>query len=124
VDAHRTNSHKHRAWLVARLEALGALPPPDGRAGAPILAAAGGLARVHPDASEEQRLSQAVLMKQLEVATYDTVERLAKRAGDDATARVARDARRDDEELTRRLLRRRLRARREGVVTPRIAPAR
>ncbi|MGH2741083.1 MAG: hypothetical protein ACRDN8_01110, partial [Thermoleophilaceae bacterium] len=69
-------------------------------------------ARGRRGTSEEERLRQAVLMKQLEVATYDTVERLAERAGDDATARVAREARADDEELARRLARRRLRLQR------------
>jgi ferritin-like metal-binding protein YciE len=112
VGTHRCNSRKHRERVVARLKALGAGAPGGASAGAGILAAARGIARGRRGATEEERLRQAVLMKQLEVATYDTVERLAERAGDDVTARMAREARADDEELARRLARRRLRLQR------------
>jgi ferritin-like metal-binding protein YciE len=112
VRTHRRNSRRHRERVLARLRALGAVPSAGARAGTGLLAAARGLARGRGEASEEERLRQAVLMKQLEVATYDTVERLAERAGDDATARMAREARADDEELARRLARRRLRLQR------------
>jgi ferritin-like metal-binding protein YciE len=112
VHAHRRNSRRHRQRVLARLKALGAGAPGGASAGAGILAAARGIARGRRGATEEERLRQAVLMKQLEVATYDTVERLAERAGDDATAEVAREARADDEELARRLARLRLRLQR------------
>jgi ferritin-like metal-binding protein YciE len=112
VRTHRQNSRRHRERVLDRLRALGAGAPAGASAGAGILAAARGIARSRRGVSEEERLRQAVLMKQLEVATYDTVERLAERAGDDATARVAREARADDEELARRLARRRLRLQR------------
>jgi len=98
--------------VLARLKALGEAAPGGASAGAGILAAARGIARSRRAATEEERLRQAVLMKQLEVATYDTVERLAERAGDDATAEMAREARADDEDLARRLARRRLRLQR------------
>jgi ferritin-like metal-binding protein YciE len=111
VSTHRANSRRHRQRVLARLKALGAAAPGGASAGAGILAAARGIAR-RRGATEEERLRQAVLMKQLEVATYDTVERLAERAGDDDTARVAREARADDEALARRLARRRLRLQR------------
>jgi ferritin-like metal-binding protein YciE len=112
VGTHRSNALRHRERVVDRLKALGAGPPGSSSAGAGILAAARGIARSRRGATEEERLRQAVLMKQLEVATYDTVERLAERAGDDATAQVAREARADDEDLARRLARRRLRLQR------------
>jgi ferritin-like metal-binding protein YciE len=112
VSTHRANSRRHRERVLARLKALGAGAPGGASAGAGILAAARGIARGRRGATEEERLRQAVLMKQLEVATYDTVERLAERAGDEDTARIAREARADDEELARRLARRRLRLQR------------
>jgi hypothetical protein len=84
VDAHRRDSRRQRERVPARLRAFGALPSPDGRAGARILAAARGFAGGRADLTEE---------------------RLAERGGDDATARVAREARADDQELARRLLR-------------------
>jgi ferritin-like metal-binding protein YciE len=112
VSTHRRNSRRHRERVLARLRALGAGAPGGASAGAGILAAARVIARGRRGATEEERLRQAVLMKQLEVATYDTVERLAERAGDDATAEMAREARADDEELARRLARRRLRVQR------------
>jgi ferritin-like metal-binding protein YciE len=112
VRTHRANSRRHRERVLARLKALGASAPGSSSGGAGILAAARGIARGRRGATEEERLRQAVLMKQLEVATYDTVERLAERAGDDDTARIAREARADDEELARRLARRRLRLQR------------
>jgi ferritin-like metal-binding protein YciE len=112
VSTHRRNSRRHRERVLDRLKALGAGAPGGSSAGAGILAAARGIARGRRGATEEERLRQAVLMKQLEVATYDTVERLAERAGDDATAEMAREARVDDEQLARRLARRRLRLQR------------
>jgi ferritin-like metal-binding protein YciE len=112
VSTHRRNSRRHRERVLARLKALGAGAPGGASAGAGILAAARGIARGRRAATEEERLRQAVLMKQLEVATYDTMERLAERAGDDATAELAREARVDDEEIARRLARRRLRLQR------------
>jgi ferritin-like metal-binding protein YciE len=112
VSTHRRNAQRHRERLLARLKALGEASPGGASAGAGILAAARGIAKGRRGVTEEERLRQAVLMKQLEVATYDTVERLAERAGDDATAEIAREARADDEELARRLARRRLRLQR------------
>jgi ferritin-like metal-binding protein YciE len=112
VSTHRANARRHRERVLARLRALGAGAPGGNSAGTGILAAARGIARGRRGVTEEERLRQAVLMKQLEVATYDTVERLAERAGDDETARMAREARADDEELARRLARRRLRLQR------------
>jgi ferritin-like metal-binding protein YciE len=113
VGTHRRNSRRHRERVLARLKALGASAPGGAGTGTGILAAARGIARGgRRGVTEEERLRQAVLMKQLEVATYDTVERLAERAGDDATAQVAREARAEDEELARRLARRRLRLQR------------
>ena len=112
VNTHRRNARRHRERVLARLRALGVGATGGAGAGAGILAAARGIARGRRAATEEERLRQAVLMKQLEVATYDTVERLAERAGDDDTARMAREARADDEELARRLARRRLRLQR------------
>jgi ferritin-like metal-binding protein YciE len=112
VRTHRRNSARHRERLLDRLKALGAAAPGGSASGAGILAAARGIARSRRGATEEERLRQAVLMKQLEVATYDTMERLAERAGDDATAELAREARADDEELARRLARLRLRLQR------------
>ena len=112
VNTHRRNARRHRERVLARLKALGDVAPGGASAGAGILAAGRGIARNRRGATEEERLKQAVLMKQLEVATYDTVERLAERAGDNATAEMAREARADDEELARRLARRRLRLQR------------
>jgi ferritin-like metal-binding protein YciE len=112
VNTHRHNARRHRERVLARLKALGARAPGSASAGSGILAAARGIARNRRGATEEERLRQAVLMKQLEVATYDTVERLAERAGDDATAEMAREARADGEELARRLARLRLQRRR------------
>lgn len=112
VGTHRRNARRHRERVLARLKALGEGAPGGASAGAGILAAARGIARSRRSTPEEERLRQAVLMKQLEVATYDAVERLAERAGDDATAEMARDARAADEELARRLARRRLRLQR------------
>lgn len=112
VGTHRRNARRHRERVLARLKALGAGAPGGASAGAGILAAARGIARSRRSTPEEERLRQAVLMKQLEVATYDAVERLAERAGDDATAEMARDARAADEELAGSLARRRLRLQR------------
>ncbi len=105
VRTHRRNALRHRDRLLGRLRALGGAPPTDARTGAGILAAARGISRARGEAGEDERLRQAVLTKQLEVAAYDTVERLAERAGDRATARIAREARTEDEELARRLVR-------------------
>jgi hypothetical protein len=109
VEAHRRSSQRRRHRLRGRLRALGAVPPAGRRAGTGVLGAVWGTARVRSDGTEEERLRQAVLIKQLEVATYDTIERLARRAGDDATAVIAREARTEDERLARGFVRQRVR---------------
>jgi ferritin-like metal-binding protein YciE len=108
VRAHRRHSARHRKRVIARLRALGAAPAPRPNAVTSVLGGSPGTA-TGGGATKEEQLRQAVLLKQLEVATYDTVERLARRAGDDASVRVGRQARMDAEALARRLLRIRLR---------------
>lgn len=118
VEGHRRSSRRRRERLLGRLRALGALSPPRERAGAAILAPVWGAASVRADGTEEERLRQAVLIKELQVATYDTLERLAKRAGDHATLAIARAARTEDERLARRLVRHRLRLQYAGHEAP------
>src|SRR5918997_5115283 len=76
VGTHRRNARRHRERVLARLKALRAGAPGGASAGAGILAAARGIARSRRSTPEEERLREAVLMKQLEVAPYDAVERL------------------------------------------------
>jgi len=101
--AHCTETERHEALIRERLEAHDAKPSrlED------MLGAVSGkgfvlFARSQPD-TPGKLVTHAYSYEHLELATYDLLERVATRAGDEATAEVARRIRDEEEAMSRRL---------------------
>jgi ferritin-like metal-binding protein YciE len=102
-EAHLTETEAHEGWVRGRLEARGARPSPikDG------LMKAGGagfvlFARLQPD-TPGKLLAHAYSYEHLEEASYEQLALVADRAGDDATAGMARRVRDEERAMGERL---------------------
>src|SRR3954451_22696794 len=101
--AHLTESERHEALVRERLEARDAKP-------SRLEDLLGGLsgkgfvlfARSQPD-TPGKLATHAFSYEHLELATYDLLERVAQRAHDEETARVARTIRAEEDQMSRRL---------------------
>jgi len=100
---HRAETEQHAERLTKRLEAHGASPSVIREAGG--IAAA--LARSIVDLARGDRVGRtardAYATEHLEIASYQLLERVARRAGDEETAEVARRNRTDEEAMARTL---------------------
>jgi ferritin-like metal-binding protein YciE len=102
-EHHRVQTEEHSLRLRRRLEAHGASPSVVREVGGVI----GALAKLPLDMVRSEkpgRLARdAYATEHLEIASYQLLERVARRAGDEETADVARQNRADEEEMARRL---------------------
>jgi len=115
LETHLRETRDHAERVQDRMEDIGA--------GESTLAATGGLIEsligqalalaktpldlLRGSGGEEKVLKNAkdaAATEALEIATYTAIERLAKDVGDDKTARVAREIRRDEERMLDRIL--------------------
>ena len=99
LTEHRRETDRHVQLLEGRLTALG-----KGRSRvADTAAVAAALLKSVGDRVRHDRPGKnardAFVVAHEEIATYELLERLAMRAGDGETARVAREIRRDEEEM-------------------------
>src|SRR3954447_1590542 len=101
--AHCTETERHEALIRERLEAHDAKPSrlED------MLGAVSGkgfvlFARSQPD-TPGKLVTHAYSYEHLELATYDLLERVATRAGDEATADAARRIRAEEDAMSRRI---------------------
>jgi hypothetical protein len=76
-----------RRRLGERLQAYGERPPRGTQAARRLLGSLGDLEGARPEHRRQQRIAAGRLV----MGGYDLLERLARRAGDDATARAARE---------------------------------
>jgi ferritin-like metal-binding protein YciE len=102
-SAHLAETERHEQLVRERLDAHGASPSrlED------LLGALSGkgfvlFARFNPD-TPGKLATHAFSYEHLELATYDLLERVAERAHDEETARVARTIRAEEDEMSRRL---------------------
>jgi len=96
---HKMETERHERLLRDRLSYYGERPSPVKQAGSIFTAISKGfLDRVRtPDAARNAR--EAFTAEHLEIATYELLERVARRAGDDDTVDVARRNRADEEAM-------------------------
>ena len=100
LRAHRLETERHEERLRSRLAARGASPSLVRGAGAVV----GGLMKEVLDAARGGRGARdAYATEHFEIAAYELLERIATRAGDEETARVARENREEERAMARRL---------------------
>ena len=96
---HKVDSERHIDRLQARLEVYGRSPSLVREAGGLLT----GLMKSVLDLTRGEKAARgardAYAAEHLEIASYQLLERLAVRAGDEATAQVARDNRADEERM-------------------------
>jgi ferritin-like metal-binding protein YciE len=102
-EHHRVQTEEHSLRLRRRLEAQGGSPSVVREVGGII----GALAKLPLDmvrSEKSGRLARdAYATEHLEIASYQLLERVARRAGDEETAEVARQNRADEEAMARKL---------------------
>jgi ferritin-like metal-binding protein YciE len=106
LEHHKEETIRHEERLRGRLDAHGADPSKVKDYAGIGTALVKGLAdQIRRD--KPGRLARdAFVTEQFEIATYEMLERLARRAGDDETARVARDNRKDEEAMAKKIAKR------------------
>jgi ferritin-like metal-binding protein YciE len=103
LEQHRKQTERHQERLRGRLEALGR--DTSTRKEAQTLAGAllkGVTDRVRGD-KPGKNARDGFITEHMEIAAYELLERLAERAGDDKTAQVARQNRRDEESMAKKI---------------------
>jgi ferritin-like metal-binding protein YciE len=103
LEHHRMQTEEQSQRLRRRLEALGGSPSMV-REAAGIL---GALAKMPLDMVRQEKAGRfardAYATEHLEIASYELLERVAKRAGDDETAEIARQNRGEEQAMAKRL---------------------
>ena len=103
LENHRNETEEHERRLRERLDAVGRGTSARKQAqavGAALLKSVGDKAR-GDQAGKNAR--DGYMAEHMEIAAYQLLERLAKKAGDQETAEVARQNRADEEEMAKRI---------------------
>jgi ferritin-like metal-binding protein YciE len=99
-ERHRGETERHAERLLRRLEALGRTPSVGKEAQGLVGATVEAFVDELRSDSARRNVSDLYGAEHSEIATYELLERLADRLGDDETAQVARENRRDEEAMT------------------------
>ena len=100
---HKQETEEHERRLRERLDALGAgtsTTKEAGAVGASLLKGVGDMARTDKPGKNAR---DGFVTEHMEIASYQLLERLAKRAGDAQTAEVARQNRADEEAMAQKI---------------------
>jgi ferritin-like metal-binding protein YciE len=103
LEHHKQETERHRQLLEERLRAHGASPSAVKDAGQIFLAMSKGIVDKvrHDNAGKNAR--DGFVAEHLEIASYELLERVARIAGDEATADVARRNRADEEAMVEKI---------------------
>jgi ferritin-like metal-binding protein YciE len=103
LEHHKVETEEHSLRLRRRLEAHGASPSMVREAGGIL----GALAKMPLDLVRGEKAGRnardAYATEHMEIASYQLLERVAKQAGDEETAEVARQNRADEEAMAKKL---------------------
>src|SRR5215208_3869753 len=100
---HKQQTEKHERRLRERLDAMGAgtsTTKEVGGIGAALFKGVGDMARTDKPGKNAR---DAYTTEHMEIAAYELLERLAKKAGDEQTAEVARKNRADEQAMARKI---------------------
>ncbi len=103
LEHHRMETERHENLLRERLEALGRAPSLRKEVQSLGAALVKGVAdQVRADKAGKNA-RDAYVTEHMEIAAYELLERLARRAGDEETAEVARRIRADEEAMAQKI---------------------
>ena len=100
---HKEETEEHERRLRERLDAMGggtSTTKAVGGIGAALFKGVGDMARTDKPGKNAR---DGFMTEHMEIAAYELLERLAKRAGDEQTAEVARRNRADEEAMARKI---------------------
>ena len=103
LKQHKRQTQEHERRLRERLDAMGAGTSPTrsvGGLGAALFKGVGDVARTDKPAKNAR---DGFMTEHMEIAAYELLERLAKRAGDEQTAEVARLNRADEQAMAKKI---------------------
>ena len=103
LEDHRRQTEEHERRLRERLDAMGASTSTIkevGGLGAALFKGVGDMARTDKHAKNAR---DGFVTEHMEIAAYELLERLAKRAGDEETAEVARKNRSDEQAMAKKI---------------------
>lgn len=100
---HKTETEEHITRLERRLDDRGASPSTVREAGGVMGALMKGVVDMVRPEKVGRNARDAYATEHLEIASYQLLERVAERAGDTETADVARQNRRDEESMAKKL---------------------
>lgn len=103
LEHHREETERHEQLLADRLNALGSKPS----AAKDVAAIGGALFKGLTDQVRADKPGKnardGYVVEHFEIASYELLERLAERAGDEQTADVARRNRKDEEAMAKKI---------------------
>jgi ferritin-like metal-binding protein YciE len=103
LKQHKRQTQEHERRLRERLDAMGAGTSATrsvGGLGAALFKGVGDVARTDKPAKNAR---DGFMTEHMEIAAYELLERLAKRAGDEQTAEVARKNRADEQAMAKKI---------------------
>jgi ferritin-like metal-binding protein YciE len=103
LEDHKRQTEEHERRLRERLDAMGAgtsTIKEVGGIGAALFKGVGDMARADKHAKNAR---DGFVTEHMEIAAYELLERLAKRAGDEQTAEVARKNRSDEQVMAKKI---------------------
>lgn len=103
LEQHKQTTRKHIERLEQRLRMHGSSPSRTRQAGAILGARVKSVVDVARRDKAGRNARDGFATEQLEVATYELLERVARKAGDEETAEVAQQNRVEDEAMAKRL---------------------
>jgi ferritin-like metal-binding protein YciE len=103
LEQHKKQTERHEQRLRQRLEKLGADTSARKEAQSMMGAMLKGMSDQMRGDKAGKNARDGFVTEHLEIAAYELLERLAERAGDEQTARVARQNKRDEEAMARRI---------------------
>lgn len=103
AEEHARTTRQHVDRLQQRLKAHGSSPSPAKQVGGAVASRAKTAVDLARRDKAGRNARDAFASEHLEVASYELLERIARRAGDEETAQVARQNRREDEAMAQRI---------------------